>query len=458
MKIKGCKKILQGMGLLIFGCAILTFSGCGSSGGDAAVAAANPATDPLILSTNQLLLDGRQTFRFDTFGDEAFWGATLRLHEAIAGAANGGVGAGVSPATALAVGLKIDLDALPASLVTQLQSGTVDLASPATTLALLQLNAVVGVTGFFDTTGRITSLGIQCAFCHSTVDNSFSAPGIPAGNIGHRLDGWPNQDLNVGAIINLSPDLSAVVALLGVPDATVRAVLTGWGPGKFDAELFLDGIAATPGGLPGSSATLIPPAFGLAGVNLHTSTGWGSVSYWNAFVANLEMHGKGTFFDPRLKDAVKFPVAARVGSDNVRNDPDLVTSKLPALQVYQLAISAPTPPAGSFNGAQAANGRVVFNGKGRCATCHVPPLFTEPGWNMHTPAEIGIDAFQANRSPDGHYRTTPLKGLWSHMKRGFYHDGRFATLLDVVNHYDTFFLLGLTPAEKTDLVEYLKSI
>ncbi|WP_152609970.1 hypothetical protein [Geobacter sp. OR-1] len=405
---------------------------------------------------------GKQTFRFDTFGDEAFWGDTLKLHQAIEGSSFGGVGAGVSPKTALAVGLKVDLDALPADLVTKIKNGTLDLDAPANTLALLKLNAVLGVTGFFNTDGSMKSIGIQCALCHSTVDDAL-APGI-----GHRLDGWANRDLNVGAIVNLSPDLSAVTALLGVDDATVRAVLNGWGPGKFDAQLFLDGKAAKPGGALGSSATLIPPAFGLAGVNLHTSTGWGSVTYWNAFVANLEMHGKGTFFDPRLNDAVKFPVAARAGFGNVRQTPpaeDLITPKLAALQTYQLAIPAPAAPAGSFDAVAAGRGKTLFNGKAKCATCHVPPLFTEPGWNMHTPAEIGLtalnDDFQAKRSPDERYRTTPLKGLWTHTKGGFYHDGRFATLLDVVNHYNTNLPggdLGLSDAEKNDLVEYLKSL
>jgi len=413
----------------------------------------------------QMVDTGKQTFRFDTFGDEAFWGDTLKLHQAIEGSKfAGGVGPGVSPKTALAVGLKVDVDALPQELVTQLQNGTLNLDDPANTLALINLNAVLGITGFFNTDGSMKSIGIQCAFCHSTVDDSL-APGI-----GHRLDGWANRDLNVGAIVNLSPDLSAVVALLRpaiptIDEATVRAVLNGWGPGKFDAQLFLDGKAAKPGGAPGSSATLIPPAFGLSGVNLHTSTGWGSVTYWNAFVAVLEMHGKGNFSDSRLNDPVKYPVAAAAGYGNVRNDPDLVTSKLAALQFYQLAIQAPTPPAGSFDQAAAARGKTLFSGKAKCATCHVPPLFTEPGWNMHTPAEIGLtapnDDFQANRSPEGRYRTAPLKGLWTHTKGGFYHDGRFATLLDVVNHYDTNMpggSLGLSDAEKTDLVEYMKSL
>ena len=206
---------------------------------------------------------------------------------------------------------------------------------------------------------------------------------------------------------------------------TLRQVLLGWGPGKFDAEVFLDGKGVRPDGK--SGATLIPPAFGLAGVNLHTWTGWGSVTHWNAFVANLEMHGKGTFFDPRLDDPTRFPIAAKNGFGHIRNDPDLITSKLGALHLYQLAIRRPTCPDGSFDATAAARGEKLFVGRGRCAECHVPPLFTEPGWNLHTPEEVGIDAFQANRAPDARYRTTPLKGLWTHTRRGFYHDGRFAT-------------------------------
>jgi len=437
-------------------------AGCNSNSSHAAAQGTGDAEkDNALLAIDQ----GRQTFRFETFGDEAFWGDTLKIHQTIEGSTfAGGVGPGVSPKTALAVGLKVDVDALPQELVAQLKNGTLNLDDPANTVALIKLKSVLGITGFFNSDGSMKSLGIQCAFCHSTVDDSL-APGI-----GHRLDGWANRDLNVGAIINLSPDLSAVVALLRpaiptIDEATVRAVLNGWGPGKFDALLFMDGKAAKPGGALGSSATLIPPAFGLAGVNLHTSTGWGSVTYWNAFVGVLEMQGKGTFFDPRLNDPVKFPVAAAAGFGNVRNDPDLVTAKLPALQTYQLAIQAPTPPAGSFDQAAAARGKILFSGKAKCATCHVPPLFTEPGWNMHTPAEIGLtapnDDFQSNRSPDGRYRTAPLKGLWTHTKGGFFHDGRFATLLDVVNHYNVNLPggpLGLTTAEKNDLIEYLKSI
>ena len=401
-------------------------------------------------NAHQMVEQGQRIFRFDTFGDEAFWGDTLELHQAIEGAKLGGVGPGVSPATALAVGLKVDAKALPASLVAGLKEGKVNLSDPAMTLNLLKLNAVVGVTGFFDAQGTLRSVGFQCALCHSTVDNSL-APGI-----GNRLDGWANRDLDVGAIVALAPNLKPQADLLGVDQATVRKVLNSWGPGRFDAELALDGKAFRPDGK--TSAVLIPPAFGLAGVNLHTWTGWGSVTYWNAFVANLEMHGKGTFFDPRLKDATQFPVAAAAGFDNVRNQDDLITSKLAALHFYQLAIPSPKPPKGSFDENAAARGKALFEGQGKCATCHVAPLFTEPGWNLHTAQEIGVDDFQANRAPDKRYRTTPLKGLWTHTKGGFYHDGRFATLEDVVRHYDTLFALGLTDQQVHDLVEYLKAL
>jgi hypothetical protein len=401
-----------------------------------------------------LLTEGQRIFRFDTFGDEAFWGDTLQLHKAIIGAKNGGVGDGVSPQTALAVGLKVDVDALPNSIVDALKAGKVDLTDPSTTVALLKLNAVVGVTAFANADGSVRSMGIQCALCHSTVDDSF------AKGIGHRLDGWPNRDLNVGAIVSLAPNLQPVADLLGTDVATVKKVIGAWGPGKFDAELFLDGKGFRPDGK--TAATLIPPAYGLAGVNLHTYTGWGSVTYWNAFVANLEMHGIGNFFDPRLDDATKFPVAARakMGHTTVSLDRDQITAKLAALHFYQLSLAAPKLAAGQVDPAAFERGRIVFTGKAKCAGCHVPPLFTEPGWNMHTPAELGIDSFQADRSPDGRYRTTPLggTGIRSTQQGGFFHDGRFPTLRDVVDHYDTQFKLQLTDAEKRDLVEYLRGL
>jgi len=443
------------IGLVLFtGLAVGFYSLIGAGGASAQTE--KEGTSPLGFDAvipnhaERMMKEGQQTFRFDTFGDEAYWGDTLRLHQAIEGAKLGGVGPGVSPATALAVGLKVDVEALPASLIAALKEGKVDLNDPATTLALLKLNSVVGVTGFFNKQGSLRSVGIQCALCHSTVDNSF-APGI-----GHRLDGWANRDLNVGAIKALAPNLQGDADLLGVDQATLRTVLNSWGPGHFDAELFLDGKAFRPDGK--TAAVLIPPAFGLVGVNLHTWTGWGSVTYWNAFVANLEMRGKGTFFDPRLNDATQFPVAAAAGFGNVRNTPDLITPKLAALQFYQLGIPAPKPPKGSFDEDAAARGKELFEGQAKCATCHVSPLFTEPGWNMHTPEEIGVDDFQANRAPDKRYRTAPLKSLWTHTKGGFFHDGRFATLNDVVQHYNSFFGLGLDDKQAHDLVEYLKSL
>ncbi|MFL6278389.1 MAG: hypothetical protein ACJ74G_24655, partial [Blastocatellia bacterium] len=269
--------------------------------------------DQISANMQQMIEEGRQTFRFDTFGDEAFWGDMLKLHQAIEGTKFGGLGQGLTPTAALALGLKVDVDALPKSVVKDLEKGRVDLNDPASTLALLKANSVIGVTGLFNSDGSLRSVGIQCALCHSTVDNSF-APGI-----GHRLDGWANRDLNVGAIVALAPDLSPFANLLGLSQDTVRQVLRSWGPGKFDAELVLDGKAVNPqqisnGVVTGRNvpgATLIPPAFGLAGVNLHTWTGeWGTVPYWNALVANLEMGGIGRFFDPRLADASKFPIAA----------------------------------------------------------------------------------------------------------------------------------------------------
>jgi len=428
---------------------------------------AQPGSHPTVLldsfdhtvnaNAKQLIADGRQIFRFDTFGDEDFWGGTLQLHKAIEGAKFGGVGPGVSPATAAAVGLKIDVDALPSSIVAALKAGQVNLNDPAVTLAWLKLNAVLGVTGDFNPDGSLKSMGIQCALCHSRVDNSFTAPGIPQGIVGHRLDGWSNQDLNVGQIVALSPNLGPVAHLLNVDVPTVKKVLMSWGPGKFDAELFLDGKAFQPNGR--SAATLIPPAFGKAGVNLHTWTGdWGTVSYWNAFVANLEMHGKGNFLDVRLDNAQQYPIAAANHFGHVHNEVDLISSKLPALHFYQLAIPAPAPPKGSFDEEAAERGDELFSGKAKCATCHTEPTGTEPGWNLHKGSEVCIDNFEADRAPNHRYRTTPLGGLWTHTKRGFFHDGRFPTLLDVVDHYDTCFSLGLSNGEKSDLVEYLKSL
>ncbi len=398
-----------------------------------------------------MIAEGKKTFRFDTFGSEAFWGDALGLHKAIAGEKNGGVGPGVSPKTALAVGLKVDADALPDALKKQIAAGQVNLDDPAITVALLKLNAVVGVTAFVNPDGGVRSMGIQCALCHSTVDDSF-APGI-----GKRLDGWAARDLNVGAIVALAPNLKPIGDMLGVDVATVKKVLNSWGPGRYDALLDKDGKAFRPDGK--QAGTLIPPAFGLAGINLSTWTGFGSIPYWNAYVATTQMHGAGTFVDARFSSNKKqYPVAMKTNSGNTRAAADKATAKLPALQYYQLSIPAPRAPGGSFDQAGFDRGKVVFEAKGKCAGCHVPPLFTEPGNGLHSPKEMGVDSFTADRSPTRAYRTAPLAGLFSHQKGGFYHDGRFATLNDVVNHYDTNFKLKLSREEKSDLVEYLKGI
>jgi hypothetical protein len=435
-------------GIAVLSCAVVAIAAPKKGSAPASKVA---GFDADIARNAQTMLDeGRKTFRYDTFGSEAFWGDALQLHKAIAGEKNGGVGPGVSPKTALSVGLKVDADALPDALKKQLAAGKVNLDDPATTVALLKLNAVVGVTAFANPDGSVKSMGIQCAFCHSTVDNSF-APGI-----GKRLDGWPNQDLNVGAIVSLAPNLKPFTDLLGVDVATVKKVLASWGPGRYDAFLNKDGKALRPDGK--QAGTLIPPAFGLAGVDLATSTGSGSVTYWNAYVGVTQMHGLGTYFDARFGDKDQYPVSAKSGAWNTREKPDRVTAKLAALHFYQLSMPAPKAPAGSYDKAAFERGKTIFNSPGKCATCHVPPLFTEPGHNLHTPSEIGIDSFQADRSPTHMYRTAPLAGLWAHQKRGFFHDGRFASLLDVVNHYNTQFKLDLSDAQKHDLVEYLKGL
>jgi hypothetical protein len=446
------------------------------------VSADDAPKNSVTANATNLVLQGQQIFRFDTFGDEAFWGDMLNLHLAIEGSQHGGQGAGLSPNAALMAGLKVDADAVPNNVLEQVKHGDVNLNDPAVTLTLLKANAVVGVTGLFNSNGTLRSVGIQCAFCHSTVDNSLPAlcPGSlqdrnpGTGCVGHRLDGWPNRDLNVGAIIALAPDLSPFVNLLNVPQATVRSVLNSWGPGKFDAELVLDGKATNPQQITDNivtganvpAATLIPPAFGLGGVDLHTWTGWGGVSHWNTFVATLEMHGKGRFWDPRLNNAAQFPIAAAHGFGDLRlpnhqyisPDDDQITGKLAPLQLYQLAIPSPQPPPGSFDKVAAARGDELFSGKAMCNNCHVEPLWTDPGWNMHTPKDVCIDAFQANRAPDLRYRTSPIGALFTHFKGGFYHDGRFKDLNAVVRHYNTCMQLGLTTGEQSDVVQYLLSL
>ena len=365
-----------------------------------------------------LTAQGQQIFRFETFGDEAKWTDVLRMNEPITAA--------VDPTTALSVGLKVDAEALPAAVVAGIQNGSVDLHSPATTIALLKLDAVVGVKGTVTTVNGVdtlTRVGITCELCHSTVDDSF-APGI-----GKRLDGWPNRDLDVGAIVALSPAL----------DAATKTTLASWGRGKYDPRFNVDGL---------SKPAVIPPAFGLDGIHSITFTGDGSeIAYWNRYVAVTQMGGLGTFDEPRLNLHV------------ANGTTDLVSAKLPALQAYQLAIAAPPPPAASFDVVAAARGKLVFEGAGRCATCHSGPLYTDANTTLHPPADSMAEPetpSYAARSASKRYRTSPLAGVWQHAP--YFHDGSAATLDDVVRIYDTRRSLDLTAQQKSDLVQYLKSL
>jgi hypothetical protein len=368
------------------------------------------------------LTEGRATFRFDTFGNEQLWTDVLRMHQAVAR---------VSPTTALSVGLKVDVKALPAALQEALKAGKVDLTDPAVTVELIRLNAVVGVIGRVNSSRRITKLGITCALCHSTVDNSF------ARGIGRRLDGWANTQLNVGAILALSPAL----------DDALKAELRRWGPGKYDPRHHIfDGdrlrILNTP-----SLPVVIPPAYGLKGVGFETYTGDGPISYWNSYVAVSQMGGHGTFRDRRIRVFIE-------------QSPDRVTPKLPALLAYQLSLQAPKPREGSFDPIAAARGERLFNGRARCETCHSGETYTDVGNGrrpvLHDADETGMDPRYARRSATRQYRTTPLRALRQHPP--YFHDGSARTLLAVVNHYNTVLKLNLTEAQKADLVEFLKSL
>ena len=393
----------------VMGVAGALLSACGSDSDDSAAEQA------------ALVEQGKQIFRFDTFGDETQWTDALRLHEVIRTA--------VDPTTALSVGLKVDAEALPAAVVAGIQNGTVDLKSPATTVALLKLNAVVGLKGTVETvngTDVLTRLGVTCALCHSTVDNSF-APGL-----GKRLDGWPNRQLNPGAIIALSP----------APSAAAKAVYNSWGPGKYDPRFNLDGK---------NGPQVIPPAYGLAGIDKITSTGDGDdVAYWNRYVGITQMGGHGTFVEPRTG------VRVSNGTD------DQITAKLPALQAYQLSLAAPPPPGGSFDVAAAERGKLVFNSAGKCVTCHSGPEFTDANTRLHPPTdavsepEPGGAPSYASRSATKQYRTAPLKGLWQHAP--YFHNGTAPTLEAVVRVYNTKQSLGLTAIQISDLTQYLKSL
>jgi mono/diheme cytochrome c family protein len=366
---------------------------------------------------------GQTIFRYDTFGDEQLWTDVLRMNEAIQH---------VDPLTALSVGLKVDVDALPPALVAALQAGQVDLTDPAVTMELVRLNAVVGVVGQVVGQGRLKSIGITCALCHSTVDSRTG--------IGRRLDGWPNRDLNVGAILGLSPAL----------DAALKAEFSTWGPGMYDPRHHaFDGSQIIPLNSP-SLPVLIPPAYGLQGVGFETYTGDGPISYWNSYVGVSQMGGEGNFSDPRI-------------GLTITQRPDRVTPKLPALLEYQLSLPAPPPPPGSFNATAARRGEAVFNGNAGCATCHKPPTYTDvlsgPDPDMpvlHDPTEVGTEPHYAERSATKQYRTTPLRGIWQHPP--YFHDGSAADLPAVVDHYDRQFGLNLSAQEKADLVEFLKSL
>jgi hypothetical protein len=375
--------------------------------------------------SNSPIKIGQQTFRYDTFGDEQLWTDVLRMPDVIST---------VSPATALAVGLKVDVDALPPAVTAALTAGQVDLNDPAVTLALLKLNAVVGVKGQVSEGGELTKIGVTCALCHSSVDNSF-APGI-----GKRLDGWANGDLNVGAIIALSPVLD---------DAT-KAEFRTWGPGKYAPRHHaFNGSAIIPLNSP-SIPLVIPPIYGLKGVGFETVTADGPISYWNAYVGVSQMGGHGNFSDPRI-------------GLTITQTPDLVTPKLANLLAYQLSLKAPTPDRGSFDPIAAARGKDLFRGQAACSTCHLQPNFTDvlSGADktvpfLHDPSEVGMDPGYALRTATGKYRTTPLRALAFHAP--YFHDGSAPDLLAVVNHYDTLFNLHLTESQKADLVEYLKSL
>jgi hypothetical protein len=369
--------------------------------------------------------EGQAIFRFDTFGDEQLWTNVLRMHEVIPT---------VDPLTALAVGLKVDVDALPAEIVAALRAGQVDLTNPAVTLELLRLNAVVGVKGTFSDAGQFTAVGITCALCHSSVDNSF-APGI-----GRRLDGWANTELNVGAIVALSPAL----------DEATKDEFRTWGPGKYDPRHHaFDGLNIIP--LNSRSLPIvIPPIYGLKGAGFETFTADGPISYWNAYVGVGQMGGHGSFADPRI-------------GLFIRQTPDLVTPKLPALLDYQLSLRAPKPSKGTFDPEAADRGKDLFRNEAGCATCHQSPNLTDVLSGptptvpfLHDASEVGMDPAYAARSATGKYRTTPLRGLLQHPP--YFHDGSAPDLPAVVNHYDSVFGLNLTRAQKADLVEYLKSL
>jgi hypothetical protein len=383
-----------------------TSSGRGGSAGEAGDGAGGDAGSGAGGEGGAEEFDGQEVFRFDTFGDEKLWTDQYRLHEAIQAA--------LHPTMALSLGLKVDAAALPAGIL-----ATADLMDPATTVALIELDAIVGVKGTVEN-GTLVSVGITCALCHSDVDDSVM-PGI-----GLRIDGAANRDLNPGAIIALSPGLATATDSL--------AVLNSWGPGRYDPRWNQDGI---------NHPVLIPSIYGLQGVALETYTGDGPMSYWNDYVAVTQMGGVGRFVDERIDVAVT-------------SDEDLVAPKLPALAQYQLSLTPPTPAPGTFDATAAGRGRILFAGAAQCGTCHSGPTLSDAAARLHAPEETGMEPMTAQRSATGMYRTTPLRALAVHAP--YFHDGSAATLADVVTHYDAQFELGLSAAQQADLVEYLKSL
>jgi hypothetical protein len=380
-----------------------------------ATSATDEATDANASMNPAEIAEGKSIFRFDTFGDETFWTDTLRMHEVIS--------TSVSPKTALGVGLKVDADALPAEVKAGILDGSVKLDLPATTVTLLKLGAVVGVVGQVDANNNLTRVGITCALCHSTVDNSFTT------GIGSRLDGWPNRTLDVGAIIALSPALT--------PEQL--AVYTSWGPGRYDPRFNIDGK---------NIPVILPPAFGLRHVKREIYTGDGVVSYWNAYVAITQMHGHGRFVDPRI-------------GVSVNNPPDMVSAKLDPLRTYQFSLETPEPDPNDYDANAARRGKAVFNGVATCNSCHLGGAYTDVNANrLHAAGEVGQDVAYAERSATKLYRTTPLRGLWHppQLTGPYFHDGSAKTLDDVVGHYVSLLDLRLTPMQRSDLVEYLKTL
>jgi mono/diheme cytochrome c family protein len=406
-------RIAVGVGTLVFGAVFVVTVRTAASPPAVALSPMTGQADRTVQSRSRLG-DGQAIFRFHTFGDEQLWTDQLQMHRVIE--------TGVDPVTALAVGLKVDAEAIPPEVQRAIGAGRVDLTNPATTVALIALNAVVGVVGKVEKINgrdRLTEVGITCALCHSTVDDSFM-PGI-----GRRLDGWPNLDLDPGRIIALSPTIPAAA----------KQVYNSWGPGKYDPRFNIDGL---------NTPLVIPPAYGLANVEKETFTGEGPISYWNNYVAVTQMGGKGSFSEPLL-------------GINIIQTPDQVQPRLPALRDYQLSLLKPSPPLNSFDQAAATRGKGVFDGAGRCATCHIPPLYTDVNLGiLHDPAETGMNAAYAERTTTRQYRTTPLRALWQHPP--YFHDGSAVTLQNLVEHYNAFLRLGLTDDQMRDLVEFLKSI